>query len=126
MPNIESDKSTNDSLEALFDERALLYDDKPLPEAGKTTITPVQGADPAAAVDGGKGDLGPNSTASQGLHVSSSLRAVEQFSAKFGLVYTSYTFWVTLDGKEEERKKEKKVEEEQNRNYGVQFPNCKK
>ena len=30
MANIESDKSTNDSLKALFDERALLYDDESL------------------------------------------------------------------------------------------------
>ena len=73
--NNESHKSANDSLEALFDERALLYDDKSLPRAGKTPTTPVQGADLAAAVDGGKGDLGPNSTASQWLHVSSSLIA---------------------------------------------------
>ena len=58
MANIESDKSGNDSLEALFDERAPLYDDESLPEACKTPTTPVQGADLAAAVDGGKWDLG--------------------------------------------------------------------
>ena len=79
MATFESDKSANDSLEALFDERALLYDVESLPEAGKTPTTPVQGADLAAAVDGGKGDLGLNSMPGQGLHVSSSL----QFEFKF-------------------------------------------
>ena len=69
----QSDKSAKDSQEALFNEMALLYDDKPLPEAGKTPTTPIQGADLAAAVDGGNGDLGPNSMPSQGLHVSSSV-----------------------------------------------------
>ena len=50
----EIDKSVNDSLEALFDEGALLYYDETLPEAGKTPTTPVQGAHLAATVDGGK------------------------------------------------------------------------
>ena len=66
MATFESDKSANDSLEALFDERALLYDEESLPEAGKTPTTPVQGADLAAAVDGGKGDLGLNSSPARG------------------------------------------------------------
>ena len=43
-----------------------------LPEAGKTPTTSVQGADLVAAVDGGNRDVDPNSTPSQGLHVSSS------------------------------------------------------
>ena len=75
MANIESDKSANNSLEALFDESALLYDEESLPEAGKTPTTPVQEADLAVTVDGDEGDSGPNSTPSQGLHVSPSIKA---------------------------------------------------
>ena len=59
----------NDLLEAFFYERALLYDEESLPVAGKTPPTSVQGADLATTVEGGKGDLGPNSTPSQGLRV---------------------------------------------------------
>ena len=50
-----------------------IHDEESLPEAGKIPMKPVQGVDLAAAVDGGKRDLGPNSTLSQGLHVSSSI-----------------------------------------------------
>ena len=59
MANIESDKNANNSLEALLNDMALLYNDKSLPEAGKTPTTPVQEEDLATAVVGGKGDLGP-------------------------------------------------------------------
>ena len=52
-------KEANDSLEDLFNEAARLIDDSskehPLPEAGKTPTTPVQGKDLAAEVDGGNG-----------------------------------------------------------------------
>ena len=69
----EAEKA-NDSLEDLFSEAARLFDDFPmehsLPEASKTPTTPVKGTDLAAAVDRGNGDLGHNSTSSQGLHVS--------------------------------------------------------
>ena len=69
----EAEKA-NESYDDLFSQAALLYDDSPmehsLPEASKTPTTPVKGTDLAAAVDGGNGDLGPNSTPSQGLHVS--------------------------------------------------------
>ena len=70
-----SDKSVNNSLVALFDERTLLYDEESLPEAGKTPNTPVQGVNLAARVVGGKGDVGPNSTPRQGLHVPHSNKA---------------------------------------------------
>ena len=39
-------------------------------EASTTLTTLVKGTDLAAAVDVGNGDLGPNSTPGQGLHVS--------------------------------------------------------
>ena len=62
-------KST--SLEALYNEGALLLDDSPLhetPEAGKTPTTSAQVADLAAAVDGANREERCGS--SQGLHVS--------------------------------------------------------
>ena len=64
----------NDSLEALFDERALILDDdspmnETLPGTGKTPTTPLQGADLAAVVDGGNGEVSRDRTPSQGVHV---------------------------------------------------------
>ena len=64
----------NDSLEALFDEGALILDDdspmnETLPGTGKTPTTPLQGTDLAAVVDGGNGEVSRDSTPSQGVHV---------------------------------------------------------
>ena len=73
LANNNSDKSANDSQEVLFDKRALLYDEISLHEACKAPTKSVQGANLAAAVDGGKGDVGTNNTPIQGLHVSSSI-----------------------------------------------------
>lgn len=69
-----ADSAKNDSLEALFDEGALiLNDDTPieetLPGTGKTPTTPLQGTDLAAVVDGGNGEVSRDSTPSQGVHV---------------------------------------------------------
>ena len=71
--------SVNDSLEVFFDKRALLYDEdsllnRSLPEAVKTPTKPLHGADLAAAVDGGKGGLGPKSMPVLRLHVPSSTK----------------------------------------------------
>ena len=68
MANNNSDKSANDTQEVHF-ERALLYDEESLPEAGKTPTKPIQGADLAVTVDRDKGDLGSNSMPSQGLYM---------------------------------------------------------
>ena len=58
-----SDKSVNSLQKVIFDEKALLYDEECLPEAGKkatcTCSKPVQGVGLAAGVDGGKGTWAP-------------------------------------------------------------------
>ena len=85
-------EKVNDSLEDHFSEAARLYDDSPvehsLPEASKTSNTPVKGMDLAAAVDGGNGDLGHNSTLSQGLHLSLNIVAANNSTIKMYGVYT--------------------------------------
>ena len=69
--NKENNES-DESMEALFEEAALILSDKEEstpPMAGKTPTTHNYGAALATAVDGGRGDLCIDGTPSQGLHV---------------------------------------------------------
>ena len=76
------DKSVNSSQKVIFDDKALLYNEESLPEAGKipTCSKLVQGEDLVAGVDESKGDLGINSMPSEGLCVSSSINT-QSFTA---------------------------------------------